>query len=159
MHLRLVLPGHTQHVHHVSVRCRSASLPSIHHGRHLHPLHASFRHRNLNVIRHGLGTHEHPRLLSHDMQNPHKWLIAPFYNGDNLPAAPLCLTGALLRHGHFHGIPMQRPARLGGFYINVLLLSVNAHKDKALSGHYCCSDILGHPLRRFLLLVVLVLAF
>ena len=157
VHLRLVIPGHSQHVHHVSVRGGRASFPAVHDCGHLHTLYATFRYGHLNVVGHCLGAHKHPRLTADNVQYPHKGPAAALDYGDYFTAAALGLAGAFLRHGHLDGVPVKRPAGFGSLHIYILFLPLNAHKDKALAGHYGRPDVFGHPLGRFLFALVLVL--
>ena len=130
MHFGLVLAGHAQDVHHMAVGAVGAALPTVYDGGHLHAALGAFGDGHFNVIGHGFGAHEHPGLLAHRVQDANERTVGAFHNGDDFAAAPFGVAGFLLRHGHTHGVSVQGPAGFGGLHIDVLLLALNAYKDK-----------------------------
>ena len=155
VHLRLVLPGHAQHVHHMAVGARSASFPAVHHGGHLHAPLPAFRDGDGDVVGHGLGAHEHPGLFAHDVEESHERLLRALHDGDNLSAAALGLAHFLLRYSHPHRVSVQGAPRLGGFHIDVFFLPFDAYEGKSLAGHQYFSLEFGNK-TGFLLVILSV---
>lgn len=81
------------------------------------------------------------------MQDAHERAFAALHDGDDLALA--ALLGALLlgfSHGHADGIAMQGAAGLGGFHVDILVLSFDAHEHEALAGHHGPALELGNYL-------------
>ncbi len=154
VHLGVVLSGHAQHVHHVAEGACGTALPAVHDGCYLHAFDAAFRNGDGDVVGHGLGAHEHPGLVSHNVQDSHERAARAFYDGDNLAAAAFGFAGLLLRDGHPYDISVEGAARLGGFYVNVFFLSFYVDKDEAVTGHDGFSLILGNDLFLFMVFPV-----
>ena len=146
VHLSLILSGKAKDVYHVAVRA-AASFPAVHNSCNLHSPLCAFRHGNGDVIWHGLGAHENPGLFAHNVQDANKRLIGALNDVYYLTAPAFVTALAFLGYGHPHGVSVKRAAGFGCLDIDVILLPLHLHKDKAFTGHMGGAHILrNYPL-------------
>ena len=90
--------------------------------------------RNRYVIWHETALHQHPCLISNNMEHTYERLDRALKNLHDLSLSTRAV-GLFTGHRHPYDITMQGAAGLGRFHEHIILFTLDYHKCKALSGH------------------------
>ena len=153
VHLGVVLAREAEHLGDVALGGVVAPAPAVHDGGNLHAALCSQRGSlfgiHLYVVGHVLGLHQHPGLGAHGVENPDEGPAAAAHYLDYLAFALAgavlaesalscaggCPCGQVFGDGDFNDVAVERVARFGGLYVDVVVLSLDAHEDVAFASH------------------------
>ena len=140
MHLSIILPRLPQYINYLPDRVLRMQRP-VHHlyrnflplGILIHPIQI-----HLNVIRHNLALHNHPAVLSHNLQYTYEWFPAPLQNCNYLPlSAVLCIL--LAGYGCPYKVSVQGVEHIFLRNVDVILPVGNNNKSKPFPCHLNCT--------------------